>query len=82
MNRRTQGFELINVHQVRGDADAIVYLKNSDHDVVEGLFYQAKHTGSVRFEFRGQTYLLTRNRDFSFTIELDKEQTLSPESLS
>ena len=73
--------ELINVHQVQGDKDALIYLKNADHDIVEGWFYTAKRYGMATFVFQGQKYDLVRNKDFTFTVRLSDEQTLTPESL-
>lgn len=73
--------ELINVHQVQGDKDALIYLKNADHDIVEGWFYNAKRYGMATFIFQGQQYDLVRNKDFTFTVRLSDEQTLTPESL-
>ncbi|MEK7537424.1 MAG: hypothetical protein AAB619_00420 [Patescibacteria group bacterium] len=74
--------ELINVHQVEGDKDAIVYLKNADHDVVEGLFYTAKRYGITTLIFQGRRYDLVRNKDFSFTVRLSDDQELTPESFA
>lgn len=74
--------ELINVHQIRGDKNAIIYLKNADHDVVEGLFYTAKRYGIATFIFQGQRFDLLRNRDFSFTVGLSDDQELNPESFT
>lgn len=74
--------EMINVHQVQGDKDAVMYLKNADHDVVEGLFYTAKRYGISTFIFQDQRYDLVRNRDFSFTVRLSDDQVLTPESFS
>ena len=79
---KRQSVELINVHRVIGDKDAIIFLKNADHDVVEGWFYQAKHYGHAQFQFQGLNYDITRNRDFSFTIKISEEQTLSAEEFS
>lgn len=72
--------ELINVHQVEGDKNAIIYLKNADHEVVEGLFYTAKKYGKTTFIFSGSQYDILRNKDFSFTIQLSEDQELTPES--
>ncbi len=74
--------ELINVHQVEGNKDAILYLKNADHNVVEGLFYTAKRYGISTFIFQDQRYDLVRNKDFSFTVRLSDDQVLTPESFS
>lgn len=80
--KKERRLELINVHQVVGDKDVIRYLKNADHDVVEGLFYQAKRYGLVQFWFEDQQYDLVRNRDFSFSVRLTENQNLSPEQLA
>ncbi len=82
LERDKRRHELINVHQVIGDKDVINYLKNSDHDVVEGLFYNAKRFGLATFVFQEQQYHITRNKDFSFTIELSEVQEVTPESLA
>lgn len=74
--------ELINVHQVRGDKDAIVYLKNADHDFVEGLFYTAKRYGRSNFEFRDLQYDMIKNKDSSFTIQLAEEQEVTTEQFA
>lgn len=80
LERNVPRKELINVHQVMGDKDAIIYLKNADHDVVEGLFYTAKKYGTATFVFAGQRFDILRNKDFSFTIQLSESQELTPES--
>ena len=74
--------ELINVHQIEGDKNAIIYLKSADHDIVEGLFYTAKRYGISTFIFQGQRFDLIRNRDFSFTVGLSDDQELNPESFA
>ena len=74
--------ELINVHQVIGDKDVINYLKNADHDVVEGLFYNAKRHGAARFDFGGQQYDIIHNKDFTFSIQLSETQDITPESMA
>lgn len=80
---RTKGRpELINVHQVVGDADAITYLKNADHDVVEGLFYTSKRYGIATFIFQEQRFDLVRNKDFTFTVRLSDDQILTPEAFA
>lgn len=79
---RTVKPELINVHQIMGDKNAIIYLKSADHDVVEGLFYTAKRYGIATFIFQGQRFDLLRNRDFSFTVGLSDDQELNPESFA
>lgn len=73
-------FELINVHQVKGEKDVIIFLKNADHEFVEGLFYQAKHYGQSIFYFRSLKYNITRNRDTSFTIAPSEDQDLATEA--
>ncbi len=80
LERNVPRKELINVHQVMGDKEAIIYLKNADHDVVEGLFYTAKRYGKSTFDFAGQRFDILRNKDFSFTIQLSENQELTPES--
>ncbi len=79
---RKQTVEFINVHRVSGDKDALLYLKNADHDVVEGFFYQAKHYGKSQFIFQNQNYDILRNRDFSFTVKLSDEQEISTEQFA
>lgn len=74
--------ELINVHRVIGDKDVIIYLKNADHDIVEGLFYQAKRYGHSRFQYHSLNYDIRRNKDFSFTIGVSEEQTISTEQFA
>lgn len=74
--------ELINVHQVIGDKEIIRYLKNADHDVVEGFFYTAKRYGINTFIYQDQRYDIVRNKDFSFTVRLSDDQVLTPESFS
>lgn len=83
MDTRSENpFELINVHRVSGVPEIVQYLKNADHEVVEGLFYNAKHHGMVSFVYNGQRYDMIRNRDFSFTVALSADQELTPESFS
>lgn len=72
-------FELINVHKVYGATDVIVFLKNAEHNFVEGLFYRAKHTGRTEFIWRGLRYDLVHNRDASFTVSLSEEQDIATE---
>ncbi len=74
--------ELINVHQIEGDKEAIIYLKNADHNVVEGLFYTAKRYGLATFVFNGLQYEMARNRDFSFIVRLSEDQNLTPETFA
>ncbi len=74
--------ELINVHQVYAHKDVIRFLKNSDKEFVEGLFYQAKRYGRAEFEFSDVSYVILRNRDFSFTIEENPDTDLSTEAFS
>lgn len=74
--------QLINVHQVMGDKQAILYLKNADHEVVEGFFYTAKRYGHTTFMFNGEQYDILRNKDFSFTIQKSELQELTPESFT
>lgn len=74
--------ELINVHRVIGDKDAIIFLKNADHNFVEGLFYQSKRYGEAEFYFQNLKYLVTRNKDFSFLIHLSDEQDVSTEQFA
>lgn len=71
--------ELINVHQVYGDKDVIIFLKNADHNFVEGLFYTAKHYGHSEFEFRSMKYDIVRNKDSSFRIAISAEQDFNTE---
>lgn len=80
--KRTIEIELINVHQVRGDKGAIIFLKNAEHDFVEGLFYHAKRYGRSEFFFRDEKYIITKNKDASFLIEPDEEQDVSTESFA
>ncbi len=81
LDRKPQ-VELINVHRVTAEKEVIRYLKNSEHEFVEGLFYTAKRYGQSEFMFNGLQYILRRNRDFSFTVEVSAEQNLTTESLA
>lgn len=80
--KRPTQTELINVHQVTGERDVIYFLKNSEKDFVEGLFYQAKHTGQASFRYKDDRYLINRNKDYSFTIQVDPDQDITSESLA
>lgn len=71
--------QLINVHQVTGDKAVIHYLQNLEKDFVEGLFYHAKRFGKADFIFGESKYEIIRQRDFSFTIALAEEQSISTE---
>jgi hypothetical protein len=77
--RREPTDELINVHRVRGDKEAIIFLKNAEHDLVEGLFYNAKRDGQSEFYFRDLRHVLTRNKDGSFTVGLAPNQEITIE---
>ena len=79
---RRPTIELINVHQVRGDKDAILYLKNAEHEYVEGLFYNAKRYGKSEFYFRGSKYSMLHNKDASFSIELSADQEINTEEFA
>lgn len=79
---RKQEPELINVHRVNGDKDAILFLKNAEHEFVEGLFYYAKRYGHSEFYFRDTQYEIIRNKDSSFTISLSPEQDLNIEAFA
>lgn len=74
--------DLINVHRVHGDKNAIIFLKNSEHEYVEGLFYQAKHYGRSLFYFQGLRYDIMRNKDSSFSISMSEEQEINTEQYS
>ncbi|MBI3572916.1 MAG: hypothetical protein HY092_01815 [Candidatus Kerfeldbacteria bacterium] len=71
--------EYINVHQIRGDKNGILFLKNADHEYVEGLFYDAKRRGAISFETNGVKYDLRRNKDFTFTVALSDDQEMFTE---
>lgn len=75
-------FELINVHRVKGDKDIITFLKNADHEYVEGLFYHAKRYGQTEFTWHGLKYILRRNKDTSFSIVLSEEQEITTEQFA
>lgn len=75
-------FELINVHRVIGDKEVMKFLKNADHEFVEGLFYTAKRYGRSEFFFQDLKYEMLRNRDFSFTVQVAVEQDFSTEQFS
>lgn len=79
---RPKVVELINVHKVTGDKDAIMFLKNSEKDFTEGLFYQAKHTGQAHFYYRDKKYDVLRSRDFSFQVDESPDQEFSSEQFS
>lgn len=74
--------ELINVHRVHGLKKIVAYLRLSDEEVTEGLFFQAKRTGKAGFPFEGKNYELIKNRDGSFTIALAEDQIISTEDLA
>lgn len=74
--------ELINVHKIYGHKEVIRFLKNSGHEFVEGLFYNAKHTGSASFIFADVRYDLLRNNDGSFTAAPTQDIDYSTESLA
>lgn len=74
--------ELINVHKIYGHKEVIRFLKNSGHDFVEGLFYNAKHTGSAMFYFADERWELFRNDDGSFTAKKSVDVDFSTESLA
>lgn len=82
IGKREPVIELINVHQVRGDKDAIIFLKEAEHEYVERLFYTAKKYGRSEFMFREDKYEILRNKDFSFTIQISPEQELYTEQLA
>lgn len=71
--------EYINVHQIHGDKNGILFLKNADHEYVEGLFYDAKQRGVAIFEANGLKYDLRRNKDFTFSVALSEDQVLFTE---
>lgn len=79
---RKPAFELINVHKVSGEKDAILFLKNSEKDIVEGLFYHAKRFGRAEFFFKDLKYEIVRNRDFSFTIGPSPDQEMTIEQFA
>lgn len=60
---------LVNIHLVRGDPDAIAYLKNADFHYVEGLFYRAKMHSGIDFDYHGMRFHLAKNRDLTYTVE-------------
>lgn len=74
--------ELINVHKIYGHKEVIRFLKNSGHEFVEGLFYNAKHTGSASFTFADVRYDLLRNNDGSFTVAPTRDIDYNTESLA
>lgn len=74
--------EMINVHRVFGDKDVIVFLKLSEKDFVEGLFYNAKRTGRAEFFYRDLRHEIIRNKDTSFTVRLDPEQDFTIEQFA
>lgn len=74
--------ELINVHRVIGEKPAIIFLKNSEKDYVEGLFFQAKHMGTATFFFRDLKFEVIRNKDYSFTIRTSQDQELNAEQFA
>ncbi len=72
---------LVNIHLVRGDAQAIAYLKNADFHFVEGLFFRAKMTGRTEFEFHGESYRMVKNRDITYTLEKVPERPVELEGI-
>ena len=74
--------ELINVHKVTGEKEAILFLKNAEKEFVEGVFYQAKHFGKGQFICKDVLYDVIRNKDYSFSILENPDQNLSSESLA
>jgi|GEM_PF-2880967 len=64
----------VNVHMVRGAKEAIDYLLNTDAHLVEGLFWMAKRYGKTEFEYQGAVYELIKNRDLTFTIQLQNSE--------
>lgn len=80
--KREPILELINVHQVKGDKDAIIFLKQAEHEFVEHLFYTAKRYGRSEFYFRDKKFDIIRNKDFSFSIQLSQDQILATEELA
>ena len=74
--------EFINVHRVFGPKDVLMFLKNAEHDYMEGLFYHAKHEQHVEFFYQSARYEMVRNDDESFTVRLSEDQDLTAESLS
>ena len=81
LNRKVEA-EFINVHRVFGPKDVILFLKNAEHEYMEGLFYHAKHDRRVEFYFQSAKYEMVRNDDESFTIRLAEDQELTAESLT
>lgn len=79
---RKPKIEMINVHQVHGDREAIIFLKNAEHNFVEGLFYKAKRFGQTDFYWRDTKYDIIRNRDFSFTINPSPDQGVTTEQFA
>ena len=79
---RSQRSEMINVHMVNGDKNAILFLKNAGHDFVEGLFYKAKRFGRAEFYLLDVQYEIIKNKDFTFTIQQTPEQGLTTEQFS
>ena len=74
--------EMINVHRVLGDKQAIIFLKNSEKDFVEGLFFKAKRFGSANFYFKDIKYDILRNKDYSFVILPNVDQDVSLEQFA
>ncbi len=74
-------YEPVNVHLVNGDLRAIRFLRDADDEWVEGLFFQAKHTGHVEFAVEGVRYTIVRNRNLTYTVSELVERATDVESL-
>lgn len=74
--------EFINVHRVFGPKEVILYLKNAEHNFMEGLFYHAKREGYVEFFYQSERYEMIRNDDESFTVRIAEDQDMTAESLA
>ncbi|MBI3115525.1 MAG: hypothetical protein HYZ09_03490 [Candidatus Kerfeldbacteria bacterium] len=67
----------VNVHPINGDVTAITFLKNADLKFVEGLFFFAKRYGYTTFSYEGSGYVITRNRNLTYTVrELREDEDI------
>ncbi|MBI2985089.1 MAG: hypothetical protein HYY50_05730 [Candidatus Kerfeldbacteria bacterium] len=56
------------VHHMKGDREAMEFLRSTSRIILERLIFEAKRTGQTTFYVKDKPYLMIKRPDLSFLV--------------
>lgn len=75
IKRQTEDGYII-VHHLRGDRQAIEFLRATSMTLLERLCFQARTQGQAKFTFQDNDFTMTWNRDGTFNVQLEENRSI------